>query len=102
MYIEIISDSPFLFLKPSAMHLHRQTKRFCEKQPFGKHSIDNLMSNLSRKFDLLKKNTNHCVRVITGLKEHGFSNAMFKLAISVDTITYSVLTAIFDDEETRI
>ena len=77
LYIEMISDSPYLFPKPSAMQIHRRKKNFCEKQPLGKHSIDNLMSNLSRKIDLSRMYTNHCIRVtmITGLKEHGFSNA---------------------------
>ena len=75
-YINMISESPFLFPKPSNMQPHRMTNWFCPRQVVGKNSIDNLMSDLSKTIVLSKRYTNHCIRVtmITSLKEHGYSN----------------------------
>ena len=73
-------DGNHLFPKPCKNFSKGLAARvwYTSKQTTGINSISTLMSTLSKKLNLSKRYTNHCIRVshITVLKENGFSNSM--------------------------
>jgi integrase len=76
-YTELIAECDSLFPKPISDKSRKYSVWYCQKLKLGKHSIDNLMKNLSIDLRLSRIYTNHCIRVslVTILKEQGHSNA---------------------------
>ena len=77
MYTKLIEHCDELFPKPIKDKSRKYSHWYCQKMKLGKHSIDNLMKNLSMNLKLSRIYTNHCIRVtlVTILKEYGHSNS---------------------------
>lgn len=76
LYLEYIKDSEHLFPTPSNIKSKKNVKWYTPNQKLGKNRLDCFMSNLSKKLELSRRYTNHCIRVtlVTMLKEQGYSN----------------------------